>query len=232
MFLFYSAYKRIICDIQSIMKFTFFLIILILGPVSSNSFSAEIVDRIVAVVNDEIITYSTLNEAFRPYEKKIKEQNYPLTKEMEFRFQFRERLINQLIDEKVTEQEVTRLGIKIGSDEVDEAIERTKSMNSLTDEQLRTMLEADGMTMELYKNNMRNQLLRTRLIQYEVKSKIIVTKEEIDSYYEIHKSEFGDKPYSELESIITDKIYQMQVEKKFKKWISNLRDKAHIKRIN
>lgn len=219
------------CAIQRKIQIVLFMTVFVWGMIPSFSFSAEIVDRIVAVVNDELITYTMLNEAFKPYEKRIKAQNFSFTKEMEIRFEFRERVINQMIDEKITEQEVRRLGIKIGSDEVAAAIERTKSMNSLTDEQLRAMLAKDGLTMAGYKKNIMTQLLRTRLIQYEVKSKIIVTKEEIESYFEANRGEFGEKTLSDATPAITEKIYQAQVEAKFTKWIADLRKKAHIKII-
>lgn len=193
--------------------------------------SAEIVDRIVAVVNDEIITYSMLNEEFAPYEKQIRAQNYPFAKEMEIRFRFRENLIERLVDQKLTEQEVKRLGITIADKEVDEAIERTKSMNSLTDEMLRTELKKNGMTMARYKQEMRQQLLKTRLIQYEVKSKIVITAEEIKEYYDRNKAELGNKPFEESKKKISDMLYQKQVDKMFKNWISDLRENAHIKII-
>lgn len=222
---------RIGCDMKNKIQIALFLAVFISGMMPSVLFSAEIVDRIVAVVNDELITYTMLNEAMKPYEKRIKAQNYPFTKEMEIRFKFRERVINQMIDEKITEQEVRKLGIKIGSDEIEAAIERTKSMNSLTDEGLRMALAKEGIEMAAYKKNIRTQLLRTRLIQYEVKSKIIVTKDEIESYFEENKGEFGEKTLSEATPGITEKLFQAQVEEKFMKWIAALREKAHIKII-
>lgn len=213
------------------LQVVFFLAVFVSVIGQSFPLSAEVVDRIVAVVNDELITYSMLNETFKPYEKRIKAQNFPFAKEMEVRFEFRERVINQMIDEKITEQEVRRLGIKISRDEVDAAIERTKSMNSVNDEQLREMLAGDGMTMAAYRKSIRTQLMQTRLIQYEVKSKIIVTKEDIESYYNANKSEFGEKTLEDATPAITEKIFKTQVEKKFKRWISELRKKAHIKII-
>lgn len=199
--------------------------------ISTVAVSAEIVDRIIAVVNDELITYTMLNETFQPYEKRIKAQNFSFSKEMEIRFKFRERVINQMIDEKITEQEVKRLGIRIESNEVEAAIERTKSMNSLTDEDLRRTLKKEGVTMEMYKKNIRSELLRTRLIQYEVKSKIIITDGEVASHYKANMSEYEDKTLEEVSPEIREKLYRSQVERKFTKWLADLRKKAHIKII-
>ena len=210
---------------------TLLSLLIIIAVIPSGVTAGEMVDRIVAVVNDDIITYTMLNEAFAPYEKKIKEQNYAFSKEMEVRFRFREQLIGQLVDQKLTEQEVKRLGIEISEKEVDAAIERTKSSNSITDEQLRQMLAQDGLTLELYRKNMKQQLLKTRLIQYEVKSKIVVTNKEIEEYYNKNKSEFGEKTLKEVEATINSKIYQKQVQIMFEKWLKDLRENAHVKII-
>lgn len=217
--------------IRKSLQVALFFTVIGMSGLPSYAYSAEIVDRIIAVVNDEIITYTMLNEAFKPYEKRIKAQNYQFTKEMEIRFQFRERVINQMIDEKITKQEVRRLGIKVDNSEVEAAIERTKSINSINDEKLRQMLENDGLNMKTYRKNIRSELLRTRLIQYEVKSKIIVTEDEIESYYKANKSDFEEKTQDEATPEIREKLYKAQVERKFKKWIAALREKAHIKII-
>ncbi len=227
----YKFAENAVCRaVDSIRSTLLFLVILLVAFPSAVAF-AEIVDRIVAVVNDEIITYSVLNEAFAPYDKKIKQQNYSFSKEMEVRFRFREQLIGQLVDQKLTEQEVRKLGIEISEKEIDQAIERTKSVNSITDEQLRDMLAQDGMSIELYRKNMKQQLLKTRLIQYEVKSKIVITNKEIEDYYNKNKSEFGEKPLKEVEATINDKIYQSQVQITFEKWLKDLRKNAHVKII-
>ncbi len=188
----------------------------------------EVVDRIVAVVNDEIITYSMVNEAFGPYEKKLRENAYPLDKEIEKRFKIRSNLIQQLIDQEITNQEVKRAQITVSSGEIDNYVERIKQMNSFTDEDLRKMLETEGVTLEQYKKEIRNILLRNKLIQYEVKSRIVVTQKDIDDYYEKNKDEFKDKTKEEVSEMIADKVYQIQADEKFGKWVARLREQAQI----
>ncbi len=191
----------------------------------------EMVDRIVAIVNDEIITYAMVNEAFVPYEKKIREKAYPLDKEVEIRFKIRSNLIQQLIDQEITNQAVKKAQISISDGEVDTYIERIKQMNSFTEEDLRKMLENDGVTLEQYKKEIRNLLLRNKLIQYEVKSRIVVTQKDIDEYYEKHKDEYKEKKKEELTEVISDKVYQTQADEKFNKWVADLREQAQIKII-
>lgn len=192
---------------------------------------AEVIDRIVAVVNDEVVTLSDLNEELAPFEAKIRQMNYPLEKELQIRFKLREDMINQLVEKKLTDQLVVRKDIHIGEAEVDRAIERVKSLNQFTDESLRAQLKNQGMDYETYRGEIRHQLLRNRLVSYEVKSKIVITEEDIQAYYEAHKAELGDKPLEVLRTSIADQLYQDAVGKKFAQWLSDLKKDAHIKVI-
>ena len=63
-----------------------------------------LVDRVVAVVNEDIITLYDLNLALQPYEAKIRELNYSPEKEQEALFKLRTDILNQIIDEKLTER--------------------------------------------------------------------------------------------------------------------------------
>lgn len=200
-------------------------------PSLAYSVDREIVDRIVAIVNDELITYSQLTEAFKPFEKKIRERNYSLEQEMEIRFRIRSNLIQQMIDQKLTDQEMTKAKITVSEAEVSGYIERIKQVNSFTDEDLRQQLGKEGVSFEQYTKEIRNLLLRNKLIQYQIKSRIVITPEEIEAYYDDHKDEFGEKTLEDVSLLIQDKLYQVQADERFAKWISDLREDAQIKII-
>ena len=156
----------------------------------------EVVDRIVAVVNSEIITLYDLNRAFRPYEANIKALQYPPEKERQTLFQVRTDLLNQLIDSQLADQQIKREQITVTKKEIDTTIERIKEARSFTDEQLREGLTAQGITMEEYRKEIESQILRTKLVNREVKSKIVITKEDIKSYYDSHQENYaGAKKY-------------------------------------
>lgn len=192
---------------------------------------AEVIDRIVAVVNEDVVTLSDLNEELAPYDAKIRQMNYPLEKEMQVRFKLREDMINQLVEKKLTDQLVARKDIRIGEEEVDASIERVKSLNQLTDEALRDQLAKQGIDYKAYRSEIRSQLLRNRLVSYEVKSKIVITDEDVTAYYTENKKELGEKTMEELRPFIFDQLYQDAVGKKFTQWLSDLKKEAHIKVI-
>ena len=156
----------------------------------------EVVDRIVAVVNNEIITLYDLNRTFTPYAANIKALNYPPEKERQTLFQVRQNILDQLIDSMLADQQVKQARITVSQKEIDEAIERVKEQRQFTDEQLRQGLASQGMTMEEYRKEMEEQILRAKLVNREVKAKIVITKEDIKDYYENHREKYvGDKKY-------------------------------------
>ena len=162
----------------------------------SGAQQSEVIDRIVAVVNSDIITLYDLNRAFRPYEANIKALRYPEDKERQTLFQVRSDVLNQLIDGQLADQQTKRAQITVSQKEIDTTIERMKESRSFTDEQLREGLAAQGITMEEYRKEIESQILRTKLVNREVKSKIVITKEDIKAYYDSHQEKYaGDKKY-------------------------------------
>ncbi|MFC1515736.1 SurA N-terminal domain-containing protein [Thermodesulfobacteriota bacterium] len=143
----------------------------------------EIVDRIVAVVNDDIILLSEVNQAIKPYINRIRTSGHPLGQQQKMLFKVRENVLNQLIDQKLTDQEIKRYQIQISEKEIDNTVERIKQTRLVTDEELREALKKEGLTMEEYRKRMKEQILRARLINQEVKAKIIITQEDIEARY-------------------------------------------------
>ena len=172
------------------------------SPLVIQSHGAEIVDRIVAVVNDDIITLFELNRAIKPYEDKIHALGYSEEKERRMLFKVREGVLNQLIDKKIEDQQIKRSNIKISEEQIDQTIERIKEKNFFSDEDLRLALAKDGLTMEAYRNKIKEEILQTRLINLEVKSKVVITEEDISAYYEKHLDMYGGKQKYHLRSIL------------------------------
>lgn len=163
----------------------------------------EVVDRIVAIVNDDIIVLSELNGKMKPYAGRISKMGYPPEKEKKMIFKVREDIINTLVDQKLTDQEVKRFGIRIDDEEVRSAIERVKQKNVLTEEEMLADLARQGITIETLKKNIRDQMLRARLLNVAVKSKIVVTKEDARAYFESHLEEFREEKKVHLRNIMT-----------------------------
>ena len=153
--------------------------------------SAALVDRIVAVVNDDIITLTELNKALSPYVDKINAAGYSARKRKKILYNIRKDMISRMVDQKLTDQEVKRLHVTVSDKEVDNAIERFKQSHMMTQEDLEQGLKQAGMTFKEYREKIRQEILRPKLIKYTVKSKVIITDQDIKKYYMEHKQEFS-----------------------------------------
>ena len=160
-------------------------------PFNGQAADAVVVDRIVAVVNDDLITLFDLNQNFRPYEANIKALGYAPERERETLFKLRTDVLNQLIERKLSDQVVKKNNIEVSEQEIDAALERLKDARSLTDDDLRAGLARQGLTLEEYRKNLKQQLLRNKLVNREIKSKIVITEDDINDYYDAHREKFA-----------------------------------------
>ncbi len=162
---------------------------------------ALVVDRIVAVVNDEVITLSELDEAAAPlYQRFLPRAKDPVEREKLLR-QIRYRVLNQMIDEKLLAQEAERLDIKVSPQEIDRFIARFKEQSGLDEEKFRKFLRSQGLSYEEYRKRVAEQIKRLKLVQGHVQERIVVTDEEIEKYYREHYLK-GAKTKYELAAII------------------------------
>jgi peptidyl-prolyl cis-trans isomerase SurA len=200
--------------------------------VFTGSATAEVVDRIVAVVNQDIILLSDLRNRMEPYTQRIEQQNLDQDQQREMLFKVRKQMLDRLVNEKLTDQEIKRDNIQVDNAEIDRTIERIKAANSFTDEDLRGYLKQEHMSMQQYRDKVKEQILRARLVNYEVKSRIVVTEQDIEAYYKNHPAIYGGKTRYHLRNILmrvpndaTD-AQKQAIRKQMQKLRSQIEDKA------
>ena len=175
---------------------TWGLLMTAIAAIPAASLAVEIVDRVVAIVNNDVVSLYELNQMMRPFIDQIQSSQYPEDVERKLKFEVRQKVLQQLIEQKLTDQELIRLQISVSESELDNAIERMKEANFLTDEKLRDGLEKQGLTYEEYREQMRKRLLRAKLVNLEIRSKIVITEEEIKAYYTKHANSYaGERKY-------------------------------------
>jgi len=144
------------------------------------SVTAEVVDRIVAVVNDEIITYSELQQVA----KAIRAQpgfSLPAGSGRDLDRQLLESLINQ----KLSKFEAKRRGITVTEQEVNKAFEDFRKRNGLEkDEVLAQVLAENGMTVKDMKQQIEDQLTHERLVAIVTANKVTISDAEVRAFYE------------------------------------------------
>ncbi|MDH3394235.1 MAG: SurA N-terminal domain-containing protein, partial [Desulfobulbaceae bacterium] len=144
---------------------------------------AETVNRIVAVVNDEVITLKDLQDEGATLFKKITQKAPPDQLENAMR-SARKELLSTLIDKKIIEQRAAKLGFDVTSQELDENINQMLQSRGISKEAFHLEISRIGDTEEHYRSMLRAQLLQSKLINFDVRSKVVITDDKIRSYYE------------------------------------------------
>lgn len=138
---------------------------------------AQLIDRVVAVVNKEVITQTELNARTQVAVHQLKRQNTELPPTAELRSQVLERLIMERIQLQIANQ----TGVRIDELMLDRAIKRIAEENKLTMENFRKAIADEGLSWEEFRENIRTEITLAQLREREVNSRIVVTDTEIDN---------------------------------------------------
>ncbi|GAB6111980.1 SurA N-terminal domain-containing protein [Desulfomicrobium salsuginis] len=143
--------------------------------------AAQVLDRIVAVVNGEIITYVDLQQQIRL----IAGQTPPAEEAAKIAPQ----VLDGMIDDIIMRQEAARLQVEVSDSEVDNEIRQFKARHRMTEDDFERSLRLQGLTAEQFKERSRQDIVKHKIINYMVRRKVVVTQEEIDAYKERNSAE-------------------------------------------
>ena len=183
-------------------RITFSLIIISFS--FSWSVSADVIDRIVAIVNDDIVTMVELSKETTTYIKNIDSSDYSDDKKKEMTQAIKEKILTALVDQSLTQQEARRYRIDVSDFEIDTAVENVKTSKSLTQEEFEKALEQEGLSVKIYRENVKKQILQAKLIEHAVKSKVIITESEISKVYDANIKKYSGTKKYHLRNILLD----------------------------
>lgn len=136
------------------------------------------VDRIVAVVNDEAITAFELRARLLKVENQLRAQNVQLPP----RDILERQVLERMIVDRVQIQFAKETGLRISDIELDAAMRRIAEGNRLGLQDFRVALEKDGISWSKFREEIREEILLSRLRDREVESRTVVSDGEIDNY--------------------------------------------------
>jgi peptidyl-prolyl cis-trans isomerase SurA len=160
------------------------ILALLAACVAPAAHAVTLVDRIVAVVNKEVITYSELNEAVGMAERQMRRQGTPSPE----RAVLERQMLERLILDKAQLQLARETGIRIDELQLDRAVERIAQTNNMTLADFRRALEADGIVFDSWRNDVRTQMMMARLREREVENRVQVTDSEVDLFLDQQKT--------------------------------------------
>ncbi len=156
---------------------------------------AEIVDRVVAVVNDDVITLSELERETEGIYSRIAQSNSgeDLLAAVN---RARNAALDSMIDQRLVQQKADQLGVTVSPGEVDAAFEQMRTRNNLTSDEFLLKLHESGLSEELYRKKLQESILQDKLLSIDVRSKIVITDDMIRDYYNTsYIPEMGGETY-------------------------------------
>jgi peptidyl-prolyl cis-trans isomerase SurA len=153
-----------------------------------------VLDKVVAVVNSEVITWSELYKAMEfeatPAVKALKEQERrKLFRESEGMF------LDNLINTKLILQSARAANIGATEAEVKDIIKGIMDKNAMSEDAFKAAIAKEGFTLDEYKKKLSEQIIAGRLIDLEVRSRIIVTDKDLDAYVKKNREGSADEGY-------------------------------------
>lgn len=138
----------------------------------------QILDKVIAIVNNGVITASELNAQVELSKKQILAQNMQLPEESILRKQ----VLQHLIDVDIQLQLAKKNGITVEDSELDKALEHIAESNKINLTRLREEIIKQGMVWEDYRQNIRKEMIISRLQQKAVGKEVVVTNEQVEEY--------------------------------------------------
>jgi peptidyl-prolyl cis-trans isomerase SurA len=193
----------------------------------SGLIEARIVERIVAVVNDEIILLTELEERSKVFIAQLEGSGSSLFDKAQ-RKKILYQVLNLMIDEHLMLQEASKMRIEVKSKEITKAIERIMKQHNLGPKEFEEALSSQGYSMATYRQEIRRQIIRMKLISTKVRTRVTITEEDLRRFYNQNVREIRQKDRFKLSYIfvkIPKNSSQTQI-KALKKKAENLTTRA------
>ena len=172
------------------------LLLCSIGLASATAATPVLVSRIAAVVNKDIITTYQLDQKLQEQLAKKEEQPSPAQLGA-----LRQELLSRMIEEKLVEQRIKTLNLTVSEDEVETALLDVQKQNQLTREELEEAVQTQGLDFTAYRENLKQQILRYKLIGEEVRSKVDVSERDVVEYYRAHLDDYRRSPQIQLSAV-------------------------------
>lgn len=183
---------------------------------------AFLIDRVAAVVNQEVITRSELDRAVQS-----EAQRRGVTAPEELK-SIRKEVLESIVDRKLILSDARRFNIvDVTDEEVDEALAGVKARYPSEDAFMHALAEED-MTVDELRENLAEQILAVKYVDRRVRFFVRVTLDDQKRYYQEHAVEFGGRSFNEVHDEIHDLLMEKYTNEKLAQYVKDLRSRADI----
>jgi peptidyl-prolyl cis-trans isomerase SurA len=151
----------------------------------------EVVDRVVAIVNDDIITLKE-TEKYVPVEK---EGQFKSVNEYLRNIKLRDKM-DLMIDDLLVRQQAKKMNVSVSDRDADVVVENIKKQHLISEEDLKQQLAKENVSYKDFYEGLKSNLLRQRVLSRMISSETVtVTEADLRKYYDSHLSEFKDEEF-------------------------------------
>ncbi|MBL7155546.1 MAG: peptidylprolyl isomerase [Candidatus Omnitrophica bacterium] len=179
---------------------SFFNIIFVLIFLGASTSSAEVVDKIIVIVNDEIVTRGELDRVLLPIYQQYKTQ-YSGEELAEKIDKARSNVLNRIIEDKLLLSEAKRRKIEIKDEEVEAKMDEIKKRFA-TEEEFKEALKEERMLLGELEKKYRDRIKVDKMVDKEIRRSISLSPSEVINYYRDHEEEFGEPEKIKLRAIL------------------------------
>lgn len=158
------------------------------GGAAELASQGQLLDRIVAVVNDGVVLQSDLDSQTREITAQLRGQNVALPSDTALRAQ----VLDQLVSEEIQAQRADRGGIKVSDEQINAALTDIAKRQNLTFEEIPAKLAQEGIDYAYYRERLRREIQREILRQQDVIQRIVISPRELDQYIASQQSTASD----------------------------------------
>ena len=171
----------------------------------------QVVNRVEAVVGDEVITALDVDRMVKnmmPPDSPIGPDNREAAQKL------RGAALERLVEDKMFDQEVKRLQLEVSDQEIERYLSRIKESNRISDEQFLAQLSRRGLTVEEYRQQLKRDILKHKLIANEVQRSVVISDDQVEEYYRTNISQYKDLHKVHLRAIFLQVPEQATPERK------------------
>jgi peptidyl-prolyl cis-trans isomerase SurA len=150
----------------------------VVGTAQSDGSAAIPIDRIVVIVNDDVITDSELAARLADVERELAERKIQMPPKAILEKQVLERMVL----ERIQLQHATRVGVRVSERDIDRAVGQVAKRNRMTSEELYQALRSLGVEQQAYRRQLRDQVMIEKLLEREINNRVTVTDSEVDDF--------------------------------------------------
>jgi peptidyl-prolyl cis-trans isomerase SurA len=160
------------------------LLAVLLAAVHAEPARAEVIERVAAVVNDQAILLSELRRRAAPFlEQAISDTNGQGERLARIK-QIYKQLLQQLVDEELVEQAARKMNVSVSESDIDQAIDNVRRQNGMTEDAFWQAVHAQGFTDKQYRQDVRKQLLRLKVLNQRVRSRVNLSEQAVREAYD------------------------------------------------